>query len=118
MNSTTPFKELEKAEMLLDKCEPTNSAERDYDQLAALLIHERILDSLRIKMFEENEHGSQQANDYLYRERLVRHRISSFALRLDTEVTDRITGESPEQKSVVAMCIRNRAEYPAPTPKA
>ncbi len=118
IDSTLPFNELEKAEMLLDKSEPTNDAARDYDQLAKLLIQERILDNLRIKMFRDNAHGSQRANDYLYRERLVRHRISAFALRLNTSVTDRVTGELPEQKSVVAICIRNREEYPSPAPKA
>ena len=114
MSSLEPFEELKKVETLLDQTRTSQDPEADFSKLTALLVQERILDRLRIKMFEENRHGSQPANDYLYREYLVRHRISVFAQSLDRTVTDRVTCESPEQKSAVAICIKNREAYPRP----
>ncbi len=114
---TNPFEELKTAESLLKKYEPSNDPELDYRQLKALLAQERVLDYCRIDMFEKHKHGSSKAKDYVFREYMVRHQISEFALKLNKEVTDRITGEDPEEKSFVAMCVKNRELYPKPVKK-
>lgn len=113
-----PFEELKRAEDLLKEYKPSGDEELDYRQLSALLAQERVLDICRIDMFEKHKHGSTKAKDYLYREYMVRHNVSEFALKLSKEVTDKITGENPEEKSFVAMCVKNRELYPKPVKKS
>lgn len=112
-----PFDELKRAEELLEQYNPSGDEELDYRQLVSLLAQERVLDIARIDMFEKHKHGSSKANDYLFREYMVRHKISEYALKLDKKVTDKITGENPEEKSFVAMCVKNRGLYPKPVKK-
>lgn len=112
-----PFHALRETETVLDTVKLTGDEERDYQMLLALLKRERELDRLRLDMFEEHEHGSDEAYDYLFREYMVRHRVTEFASKLDKKIISRITGELPEEKSVVAMCIRNSDIYPKPIRK-
>lgn len=115
---TDPFQQLQKAEYLLAQFKPTGSGPVDFDMLSELFTQERVLDRSRSDMYENNTHGSTTATDYLFREYMVRHLISLFALKLDRSVTDRITGEEPNQKSAVAIYCKDRTEYPKPTLKA
>ena len=77
-----------------------------------------MVDRVRTDMFVAHKHGSDEAKDYLYREHMVRRRISEFALKLSKEVTDKITGQGPEEKSFVATCVKNRELYPKPVKKS
>jgi len=45
---------------------------------------------------------------------MFRHNISEFALKMSKEATDMITVEHPEEKSFVAMSVKNRELYPKP----
>jgi len=112
-----PFEELKQAEDLLQEYKPSGDEELDYRQLLALLAQERVLDMCRIDMLKKYKHGSGRSKNYMYREYMVRHKISEFALKLDKKVTDKITGENPEEKSVVAMYVKNRELYPKPVRK-
>lgn len=109
-----PFKELKTAEEQLSKAE----LEGGLTTLHALLAQERVLDYFRPLVFERYGHGSKKTNDYIFREYMVRHKISEFALKLDKSITDKITGEEPYEKSVVAMHVKNRELYPKPVKKA
>jgi len=109
-----PFKELKNAESSFDLYRVTGIPKTDYLQLKALLAQERVLDSCRIHVFEDYEQGSKQRSDYVYREYMFRHNISEFALKMSKEATDMITVEHPEEKSFVAMSVKNRELYPKP----
>lgn len=109
-----PFYVLKEAETALDNARITGNEEQDYQQLLGLLRKERELDQLRLEMFEAHAHGSDEANDYLFREYMARHRVTEFASKLDKKIVSRIAGELPEEKSVVAMHIRNGKIYPKP----
>jgi len=113
-----PFKQLKEAESSFDLYKVTGIPKTDYLQLKALLAHERVLDSCRTHVFEDYEHGSKQRKDYVYREYMFRHNISEFALKMSKDATDMITGEDPEEKSYVAMCVKNRELYPKPVKKS
>ena len=112
-----PFRELKDAESSFDLYKVTGLPKTDYLQLKALLAHERALDSCRLHVFEDYGHGSKEGNDYVYREYMFRHDISEFALKMSKEATDMITGIDPEEKSFVAMCVKNRELYPKPVKK-
>ncbi len=109
-----PFKELKTAEEQINKAE----LEGGLTTLHALLAQERVLDYCRPLVFEKYGHGSKKTNDYVYREYMVRHKISEFALKLDKSITDKITGEGAYEKSVVAMNVKNRELYPKPAKKS
>ena len=112
-----PFEDLKHAEELLEKYKPTGNEDEDFAMLKSLLAQERVLDISRPIMFEKHKHGSEKAKDYIYREYMVRHRISLFALKLDKKVTGRISfNGKPDsiQSSVCALCCMNREEYPKP----
>lgn len=111
------FVALEEAETMLDSAKVIGSEDQDYQQLLALLRKERELDLMRLEMFDKHEHGSDEANDYLYREYMVRHRISEFASKLDKKVIDNMSGDLPEEQSFVAEGIRNGEIYPKPIKK-
>ena len=113
-----PFKQLKEAESSFDLYKVTGIPKTDYLQLKALLAHEWVLDSCRTHVFEDYVHGCKQRNDYVYREYMFRHNISEFALKMSKETTDMITGEDPEEKSYVAMCVKNRELYPKPAKKS
>lgn len=49
---------------------------------------------------------------------MFRHNVSEFALRMSKEVTGLVAGEDPEEKSFVAMCIKNKELYPEPVKKS
>ncbi len=120
-NHIDPFDDLKHAEELLITYKPTGNEDEDFAMLKSLLAQERVLDISRPIVFEKYHHGSDKANDFLYREYMVRHRISLFALKLDKKVTDRISFEGTDdsiQSSVCAMCCMNREEYPKPVKKA
>jgi hypothetical protein len=108
-----PFKELKIAEEQINKAEP----EGGLTTLNALLAQERMLDYCRPLVFEKYGNGSRKTNDYVYREYMVRHKISQFALKLDKSITDKITGEEIYEKSFVAMHVKNRELYPKPAKK-
>ncbi len=108
-----PFRELRTAEEQLNKAE----VEGGLTTLQALLAQERVLDFCRQFVFERYGHGSKKVKDYVFREYMVRHRISEFALKLDKSITDKIIGEEPYEKSVVAMHVKNRELYPKPVKK-
>jgi|GEM_PF-6029142 len=108
-----PFKELKNAEKQLDNAETTGGL----TTLQALLAQERVLDYCRPLVFECYKHGGKKVTDYVFREYMVRHRISEFALKLDKSITDKIVGEEPYEKSVVAMHVKNRELYPKPVKK-
>ncbi|MCA9323532.1 hypothetical protein KC992_00330 [Candidatus Saccharibacteria bacterium] len=118
MNTLKPFEELKNAEALLEQYKVTDNPEVNYRQLVSLLTQERVLDSARIPMFEQHKHGSEKAKDYVFREYMVRHKISEYALSLDKEVTDRILDNDLVETSVVVMCIKNRELYPKPVKKS
>lgn len=109
-----PFKELKIAEEKIRKYEPTGDTDVDLSALRALLAQERMLDYCRPLVFERHGADNRKTKEYIFREYMVRHQISEFALKLSKEVTDRITGENLEEKSFVAMCIKNRELYPEP----
>ena len=111
------FTDLESAEKILAMCEPTGDAETDYAHLDALLIYERLVDRERIFILQHYQDGSPEAKDYIFREYMLRHRISAFAMKLDKSVTDRITGEKSEEKSFLAISVKNREIYPEPVKK-
>jgi uncharacterized protein len=117
MQDSRPFYTLTETEDALDRASVSGDDEQDYRQLLALLRKERELDHLRIEVFDRYRHGSDEANDYLFREYMVRHRVTKFALGLDRKITDKVTGELAEEKSVVAMCVRHRETYPEPVKK-
>lgn len=117
MHPADPFAELTKAEQLLEQSEPAHETELDYRQLKILLAQERVLDRCRMDMFDQHPHGSPEAEDYIFREYMVRHKISTFGLQLSKEVTDRLTGEDPVERSFVAMYVKNRDPYPKPVKK-
>lgn len=115
-----PFEDLKHAEELLAKYKPTGNEDEDFAMLKSLLAQERVLDISRPIMFEKHPHGSEKANDYVFREYMVRHRISLFALKLDKKVTDKINFDGQPgsiQSSVCAMHCMNREEYPKPVKK-
>ena len=118
MQTLKPFEELKNAEDLLTQYKVTDNPEVNYRQLVALLTQERVLDSARIPMFEHHKHGSEKAKDYVFREYMVLHKISEYALALDKEVTDRIFDNDLVETSVVVMCIKNRELYPKPVKKS
>lgn len=118
MQTFKPFEDLKKAEALLEQYKITDDPEVNYRQLVSLLTQERVLDSARITMFEQHEHGSEKAKDYVFREYMVRHKISEYALALDKKVTDRIFTNDLVEMSVVVMCIKNRELYPKPVKKS
>jgi hypothetical protein len=113
-----PFEDIEKAEELLKEYQPTGDPNLDYLSLKALLAQERLLDTFRVVMFSQYKQGTSEAEEYVFREYMVRHKISKFALKLNEEVTSRITGEDPIEKSYVAICIKNRELYPKPVKKS
>lgn len=106
--------DLEVAEKLLTTCEPTGDPEKDYAQLEVLLTYERLVDSSRLTLFQQYSNDSPEATDYIFREYMLRHRISEFAMKLDKLVTDRITGGVLRENSVLAAHIKNREVYPKP----
>lgn len=118
MHTLNPFEELKKAEDLLAQYRVTDKSEVNYHQLVTLLTQERILDSARIPMYKQHKHGSEKARDYVFREYMVRHKISEYGLALDKEVTDRILDDDLVEMSVVLMCIKNRELYPKPAKKS
>lgn len=109
-----PFDELKRAEELVERYKPSGDEELDYRQLVSLLAQERVLDAVRADVFENYEYDSDEAGEYVFREYMVRHNLSVYAATLDKNVTDRITGENPEEKSFVAICVKNREIYPKP----
>lgn len=113
-----PFEELKKAEDLLDQYKITDNQEANYRQLVSLLTQERVLDSARVLMYEQHKHGSEKAKDYVFREYMVRHKISEYALALDKKITDRIFDNDLVENSVVAMHVKNRELYPKPVKKS
>lgn len=112
------FNELKRAEAHLAETEVMDSPEVNYASLVVLLVLERGLDSARTQVFEQYGYDSDEAKDYIFREYMVRHGISEFALKLDKSVTDKITGNESYEKSVVATCVRNRELYPKPEKKS
>jgi hypothetical protein len=108
-----PFRELKTAEDRLGKVD----LEGGLTTLHALLAQERVLDYCRPLVFERYGAGSKKTKDYVYREYMVRHKISEFALKLDKSITDKITGEDSIEKSFVAMHVKNRELYPKPIKK-
>lgn len=118
MQTLNPFEELKNAEELLTQYKVTENPEVNYRQLVSLLTQERVLDRARVPMFEHHKHGSERANDYVFREYMVRHKISEYALALDKEVTDRILDNDLVELSAVVICIKNRELYPKPVKKS
>lgn len=111
---SSKFTDLESAEKILSMCEPTGDAESDYTHLEVLLTYERLVDKERVFILQQNQADSPEAKDYIFREYMLRHNISAFAMKLDKTVTDRIIGEKPGEQSFLATSIKNREEYPKP----
>lgn len=110
MNDFEPFVELEKAEALLRNLHVSDDADANYLQLTGLLTQERTLDRARPSMYETYGHQTERSEDYVYREYMVRRKISEFAAKLDREITDKIDGFD----SALAMYIRHKELYPEP----
>lgn len=108
------FAHLKQAERLLAQCIVSGDNDYDYRQLHLLLGQERLVDQFRSVMLQQHVQGSYWANEYLFREYMIRYNISKFALKLDRKVTNRIIGRHYAEKSAVAIYIKNRKLYPLP----
>lgn len=113
-----PFEVLKSIEDQLQTCKASGNEELDYLLLKALLSQERLLDSGRVTVYEQHQQERSKIDDYLFREYMVRHLISKFALTLSRQVTDKITGQDAAELSAVASCVKNRELYPEPAKKA
>jgi hypothetical protein len=114
VNVSEPFWTLGLAEKFLDNIPVTGDNHIDYLDLELMLQYERRLDRLRSDMYEMHKHGTKWANNYCYRELMVRHLITVFASKLDKEVIDKVTGEKEVEQSVVGISIKNHEIYPEP----
>ena len=115
MNTHQPFASIEALERDLVRASlPTHDLEIQYQELCQLLTDERDMETERIEVLTTFGYDSDISQEFLYRERLMRHQISVHALTLDKRVTNRIDGNDRYTKSAVAICIFHREPYPEP----
>lgn len=112
---STPFRILRATEKLVGHSKPVGVISDDAERLWLLLNCERLLDLLRSNVNAMTDFKRSWLSDYRYREELIRHRISLFALSIDQAAIDRMDINSDVTSTALGMTVRERQEYPSPT---